>query len=75
MFEGLHVRRAGLTFKAPMLVLAETHRGDRSYSDWNVVYAVPTEPGRCRLSMPPAALVTTPTPTCSSGAGAAKHAS
>ena len=38
-----------LTFRAPLLVLAETHRGPASYSDWNVVYAVPTEPGRCRL--------------------------
>jgi len=38
-----------LTFRAPLLVLAETHRGPDSYSDWNVVYAVPTEPGRCRL--------------------------
>ena len=38
-----------LTFRAPHLVLAETHRGPDSYSDWNVVYAVPLEPGRCRL--------------------------
>ena len=38
-----------LTFRAPLLVLAETHRGPDSYSDWNVVYAVPTEPGKCRL--------------------------
>ena len=38
-----------LTFRAPHLVLAETHRGKGSYSDWNVVYAIPTEPGRCRL--------------------------
>lgn len=38
-----------LTFRAPHLVLAETHRGEDSYSDWNVVYAVPSEPGRCRL--------------------------
>ena len=37
-----------VTFGAPNLVIAETHR-DGSYSDWNVVYAVPTEPGRCRL--------------------------
>ena len=38
-----------LTFRAPHLVLAETHRGAASYSDWNVVYAVPTGPGQCRL--------------------------
>jgi len=38
-----------LTFRAPLLVLAETHRGPASFSDWNVVYAVPTAPGRCRL--------------------------
>ena len=38
-----------LTFRAPHLVLAETHRGEDSYSDWNVVYAVPSTPGRCRL--------------------------
>ena len=30
-------------------VLAETHRGEGSFSDWNVVYAVPTAPGKCRL--------------------------
>ena len=38
-----------LTFSAPHLIIAETHRGADSYSDWNVVYAVPLEPGRCRL--------------------------
>jgi hypothetical protein len=38
-----------LTFRAPLLVLAETHRGPGSYSDWNAVYAVPTAPGKCRL--------------------------
>jgi len=38
-----------VTFKAPHLVLAETHRGEGSFSDWNVVYAVPTAPGKCRL--------------------------
>ena len=38
-----------LTFRAPHLIIAETHRVIDSYSDWNVVYAVPLEPGRCRL--------------------------
>lgn len=38
-----------VTFKAPSLVLAETHRPDGGFSDWNVVYAVPTAPGRCRI--------------------------
>ena len=38
-----------VSFAAPCLVRAETHRGPQSYSDWNLVYAVPTEPGRCRL--------------------------
>ena len=49
-----------VTFRAPHLVLAETHRsgdvasgsvgaGSGAFSDWNVVYAVPTAPGRCRL--------------------------
>jgi hypothetical protein len=38
-----------VTFRAPHLVLAETHRGEGSFSDWNVVYAVPISPGRCRL--------------------------
>ena len=51
-----------VSFVAPHLVLAETHRagaaeeegrsvggGRGAFSDWNVVYAVPTEPGRCRL--------------------------
>ena len=49
-----------VTFRAPHLVLAETHRatdgasgsvgaGSGQFSDWNVVYAVPTSPGKCRL--------------------------
>jgi len=37
-----------VSFVAPLLVLSETHRPD-AFSDYNVVYAVPTRPGRCRI--------------------------
>ena len=36
-------------FDAPSLVLSATDRGPEGFRDWNVVYAVPTAPGRCRL--------------------------
>ena len=40
--------RGGVKFTAPHHVLSVTHRPD-SFSDWNVVYAVPQGTGRCRL--------------------------
>ena len=36
-------------YDAPSLVLSETDRGPGGFRDWNVVYAVPVAPGRCRL--------------------------
>ena len=38
----------GVRFTAPHHVLSETHR-NASFSDWNVVYAVPQAPGRSRV--------------------------
>jgi len=35
-------------FRAPHLIVAETARNG-SFTDWNVVHAIPTLPGRCRL--------------------------
>lgn len=51
--DGFHCDRVtsapgGVTFSAPLLVCSETNR-EGSFRDWNVVYAVPTAPGRCRL--------------------------
>jgi len=39
---------SGVAFKAPNCVVSVTRRPG-SFSDWNVVYAVPTSPGECRL--------------------------
>ncbi|KAJ8607987.1 hypothetical protein CTAYLR_008226 [Chrysophaeum taylorii] len=40
--------RGVVAWRAPNLVVSRTER-PRSFRDWNVVYAVPSEPGKCRL--------------------------
>ena len=42
-------RNGSVCFQAPMLVVSSTDRGIESFKDWNVVYAVPSVPGKCRL--------------------------
>ncbi|KAJ1457783.1 hypothetical protein M885DRAFT_514857 [Pelagophyceae sp. CCMP2097] len=48
-FPGCETSAAGsVIYEAPALVLSQTSRPG-GFRDWNVVYAVPTRPGRCRL--------------------------
>lgn len=42
-------KTGSVRFEAPSLIVSVTDRGPESYKDWNVVYAVPTTPGHCRL--------------------------
>jgi phenylpropionate dioxygenase-like ring-hydroxylating dioxygenase large terminal subunit len=41
--------QGSVEFLAPHLIFSTTRRGENSFDDWNIVYAIPTLPGRCRL--------------------------